>query len=229
MACANERIQLRRSYDFRFSTPCAILGKSGAAIEASVVTTFNFDAAFYEEVLLRAFERAGSRLNIVIVDARQLSVSVDDPLRQPTRAGRDYLLAPVSHTAAFHPKILALLSEKTSVLSIGSHNATDPGFSHNEEVTTFWGPACKGPPRGLLLDALEYCLFWLRASGAAQGLIARRNRTALAPSRWPREKTPRSECRFLGAHPQSQSLWAQTVGQIASPVHRVSRGRPVFR
>ncbi len=121
------------------------LGKGAAAIEASVVTTFNFDAAFYEEVLLRAFERAGSRLNIVLVDARQLSVSVDDPLRQPTRAGKDYLLAPVSHTTAFHPTILALLSEKSSVLSIGSHNAADPGFSHNEEVTTFWGTACKSP------------------------------------------------------------------------------------
>ena len=138
------------------------LGKSGAAIEASVLTTFTFDAPFYEEVLLRAFERAGSRLNIVIVDARQLAASVDDPLRQPTRAGRDYLLAPVAHAAAFHPKILTLLSEKTSVLSIGSHNATNPGFCHNEEVTTFWGPARKGPPRSLLLDALEYCLFWLR-------------------------------------------------------------------
>jgi hypothetical protein len=92
------------------------LGKSGAAIEASVLTTFTFDAAFYEEVLLRAFERAGSRLNIVIVDARQLAASVDDPLRQPTRAGRDYLLAPVSHAAAFHPKILALLSDKSSSL-----------------------------------------------------------------------------------------------------------------
>jgi hypothetical protein len=147
------------------------LGKSGAAIEASVLTTFNFDAAFYEEVLLLAFERAGSRLNIVIVDARQLAASVFDPLRQPTRAGKDYLLAPVAHAAAFHPKVLALLSEKTSVLSIGSHNATDPGFSHNEEVTTFWGPPCKGPPRGLLLDVLEYCLFWLRSSGAARGRL----------------------------------------------------------
>jgi hypothetical protein len=48
------------------------LAKAGAGIEASVITTFTFDAAFYEEVLLRAFERAGSRLNIVLVDARQL-------------------------------------------------------------------------------------------------------------------------------------------------------------
>ena len=204
------------------------LGKSGAAIEASVLTTFNFDAAFYEEVLLRAFERAGSRLNIVIVDARQLAASVDDPLRQPTRAGKDYLLAPVVHGAAFHPKVLALLSEKTSVLSIGSHNATDPGFSHNEEVTTFWGPACKGPPRGLLLDVLEYCLFWLRSSGAAQGRLLDEIEQRLRHLGSLAKESEQSECRFLGAHSHTQSLWAQTVGQITSPVRRVSMVGPYF-
>jgi hypothetical protein len=204
------------------------LGKSGAAIEASMLTTFTFNAAFYEEVLLRAFERAGSRLNIVIVDARQLAASVDDPLRQPTRAGRDYLLAPVAYAAAFHPKVLALLSEKTSVLSIGSHNATDPGFSHNEEVTTFWGPACRGPPRGLLLDVLEYCLFWLRSSGAAQGRLLDEIEQRIRHLGGLAKESDQSECRFLGAHSQTQSLWAQTVGQIALPVHRVCIVGPYF-
>ena len=204
------------------------LGKSGAAIEASVLTTFTFDAAFYEEVLLRAFERAGSRLNIVIVDARQLAASVDDPLRQPTRAGRDYLLAPVAHAAAFHPKVLALLSEKTSVLSIGSHNATDPGFSHNEEVTAFWGPACKGPPREVLLDALEYCLFWLRSSGAAQGRLLEEIEQRLRYLGGLAKDAEQTECRFVGAHTQTQSLWAQTTGQITTPVHRVSVVGPYF-
>ena len=193
------------------------LGKTGAAIEASVLTTFTFDAPFYEEVLLRAFERAGSRLNIVIVDARQLAASVDDPLRQPTRAGRDYLLAPVAHKAAFHPKILALLSEKTSVLSIGSHNATNPGFSHNEEVTTFWGPACKGPSRSLLLDALDYCLFWLRSSGAAQEQSLDEIEQRLRHLGGLAKESEQSESRFVGAHPQTQSLWAQTIGQIPFP------------
>ena len=204
------------------------LGKSGAAIEASVLTTFTFDAPFYEEVLLRAFERAGSRLNIVIVDARQLAASVDDPLRQPTRAGRDYLLAPVAHAAAFHPKILTLLSEKTSVLSIGSHNATNPGFCHNEEVTTFWGAARKGPSRGFLLDALEYCLFWLASSGAAQGRLLDEIEQRLRHLGGLAKESEQSECRFVGAHPQTESLWAQTIGQIPTPVHRVSVICPYF-
>ena len=204
------------------------LGKSGAAIEASVLTTFTFDAAFYEEVLLRLFERAGSRLNIVIVDARQLAASVDDPLRRPKRAGRDYLLAPVGHAAAFHSKILTLLSEKTSVLSIGSHNATNPGFCHNEEVTAFWGTACKGPPRGLLLDVLAYCLYWLRSSGAAPGPLLDEIEQRLLHLGGLAKESEQFECRFVGVHPQTQSLWAQTIGQLPSPVYRVSLIGPYF-
>jgi hypothetical protein len=204
------------------------LGKAGASLEASLVTTFTFDAAFYEEVMLRAFERAGSRLNIVLVDAGRLAGSLDDPLRQPTRAGKDYLLAPIAHASAFHPKIFALLSEKSSVLSIGSHNVTDAGFSHNEEVTTFWGRACKGPLRGLLLDALDYCLFWLRASGAAEGPLLAEIEQRLRDLGGLAREAEQIECRFLGAHPQSPSLWTQAVAQIPLPVRRVSLVGPYF-
>ena len=48
------------------------LAKSGAKLDASIVTTYAFNGLFYEEVLLRAFERAGSRLNIVLADAGRL-------------------------------------------------------------------------------------------------------------------------------------------------------------
>src|SRR5207248_5285613 len=60
---------------------------------------------------------AGSRLNIVLIDAAQLAAGMSDPLRRPTRAGTDYLLAPIPHVGAFHPKIVALLSEKQPLRS----------------------------------------------------------------------------------------------------------------
>jgi len=44
------------------------LARSGMTVDASIVTTYAFNGLFYEEVLLRAFERAGSRLNIVLAD-----------------------------------------------------------------------------------------------------------------------------------------------------------------
>jgi len=139
------------------------LAKSGARLDASIVTTYAFNGLFYEEVLLRAFERAGSRLNVVLVDAAQLGESLADPLRRPVRAGADYLLAPVPHVGAFHPKIIALLSEKQPVLALGSHNATDAGFTHNEELTAFWGaghvPPAGGPSRG---GRNTHCTGWSR-------------------------------------------------------------------
>ena len=210
----------------RFSLLDALraLAKSGATIEASVVTTFAFDAPFYEEVLLRAFERAGSRLNLVIVDARQFAASVNDPMRQPTRAGKDYLLAPVSLVGAFHPKIVAALSEKSSVLGVGSHNATTPGFGHNEEITTFW----KGPPQAVLLDAIRYCLFWLGRSGAAQGSLFTDIEQFLLRLGGMAKEQGGSECRFMGAHPETESLWAQTVRHIGAPVRRVCLVGPYF-
>ncbi|MFY7718480.1 MAG: hypothetical protein ACOVQF_01765 [Brevundimonas sp.] len=139
------------------------LAKSGAKLDASIVTTYAFNGLFYEEVLLRAFERAGSRLNIVLADAGQLTESLSDPLRRPSRAGLDYLLAPISHVGAFHPKLVALLSERQPILALGSHNVTDAGFSHNEEVTAFWGAANPAPP-GVLRAAVDYALQWLPVS-----------------------------------------------------------------
>ena len=74
------------------------LAKSGAKLDPSIVTTYAFNGLFYEEVLLPAFERAGSRLNVVLADAGQLTESLVDPLRRPRRAGLDYLLTPIPNS-----------------------------------------------------------------------------------------------------------------------------------
>ena len=81
------------------------LAKKGASIEASLITTFSLNGLFYEEVVLRALERAGSRLNILLVDTHQLAIAFQDPVTRPRRAGADYLLIPVKAGGAFHPKI----------------------------------------------------------------------------------------------------------------------------
>ena len=73
------------------------LAKAGAKLDASIVTTYALNGLFYEEVLLRAFERAGSRLNVVLADAGQLTEILVDPLRRPRRTGLDFLLAPIPH------------------------------------------------------------------------------------------------------------------------------------
>lgn len=202
------------------------LAKSGSRLDASIVTTYAFNGLFYEEVLLRAFERAGSRLNVVLVDAAQLAESLADPLRRPFRAGADYLLAPVRHVGAFHPKIVALLSEKQPVLALGSHNATDAGFTHNEELTAFWG-AGDVPPPAVLRGAVEYAMHWLESHQTAPTPvlpeIAARIRSLLpdAPA------AANEDISFVGSLPNS-TLWDQVRAKVTGKVRRVSVVGPYF-
>jgi hypothetical protein len=200
------------------------MAKSGAKLDASIVTTYAFNALFYEEVLLRAFERAGSRLNLVLVDATQLAQGMSDPLRRPTRAGADYLLAPIPHVGAFHPKIVALLSEKQPLLAVGSHNATDAGYSHNEELTAFWGLG-RTPPIRVLHSAVEYALGWLHVSGAAPSTVLKEmdgRLRGLLPGDQANE-----EISFLGSRGDA-SLWAQLRGRVDGAVIRVWVVGPYF-
>lgn len=202
------------------------LAKSGVTLDASVVTTYAFNGLFYEEVLLRAFERAGSRLNIVLVDAGQLAESMGDPLRRPSRAGVDYLLVPVPHSGAFHPKIVALLSERQPILALGSHNVTDAGYSHNEELTAFWG-ANATPPPGILRSAVEYALHWLQvAGGAPDGLLTEitgRVRSLLPPT----PAAVNDEASLIVSLAETR-LWEQLTAKVVGTVRRVTVVGPYF-
>lgn len=202
------------------------LAKSGATLDASIVTTYAFNGLFYEEVLLRAFERAGSRLNIVLADAGQLTESLSDPLRRPSRAGLDYLLAPIPHIGAFHPKLVALLSERQPILALGSHNVTDAGFSHNEELTAFWGAANPAPP-GVLRAAVDYALQWLHAAGSIPdgvlGEITARLRALLPPA-----SAAANDETSLIASVGRASLWRQLTSKVIGPVRRVTVVGPYF-
>ncbi len=202
------------------------LAKSGAKLDASIITTYAFNGLFYEEVLLRALERAGSRLNIVLADAGQLTESLRDPLRRPCRAGRDYLLVPIPHIGAFHPKLLALLSERQSLFAVGSHNVTDAGFSHNEEVTAFWGAANPVPPR-VLTAAVDYALQWLEANASLPaGVLAEitgRLRGLLPP-----EPATADDETSLIVSSAEEPLWSQIVPKVVGRVRRVTVVGPYF-
>lgn len=202
------------------------LAKSGAKLDASIVTTFAFNGLFYEEVLLRAFERAGSRLNIVLVDAAQLAESMSDPLRRPTRAGVDYLLAPIAHRGAFHPKIVALLSEKQPFLALGSHNATDAGYTHNEELTAFWGSG-RLPPASVLREAVGYAVDWLRHAAAVPepvlNEIAHRLQSLLPTT----ASAANEDVAFVGSRADA-CLWDQVRAKIHGTVQRVAIVGPYF-
>lgn len=202
------------------------LARSGATLDASIVTTYAFNGLFYEEVLLRAFERAGSRLNIVLADAGQLAESLLDPLRRPARAGVDYLLAPVPHVGAFHPKLVALLSERQPIFALGSHNATDAGFSHNEEVTAFWGAGNPVSPE-VLRTALEYALEWLEVAGAAPTRVSAEITGRLRGLLPPASSVANVETSLLVSS-NDACLWDQLRAKVVGPVRRAVVVGPYF-
>lgn len=105
--------------------------------EASLITTFNATLSFYEEVVLRRLISAGSRLNLVLMDAKQCARAWESEAAMPKLAGRAYGLIPIESAGVFHPKICLLIGPKKANLLVGSHNLTLSGFGFNQEVTSW--------------------------------------------------------------------------------------------
>ena len=105
--------------------------------EASLITTFNATLPFYEELLLRRLIAAGSRYNVVLMDASQCAQAWKSEASRPKLAGHAYTLVPMRTAGAFHPKVCILAGPKKASLLIGSHNLTLSGFGYNHEVTNW--------------------------------------------------------------------------------------------
>lgn len=102
--------------------------------EASLITTYNAYLPFYEDVVLRRLVNAGVRHNVLLMDARQYSLSL--ATHPPRLAGRNYTLAPVTVGGAFHPKLIFLAGKNKGLVLVGSHNMTLAGFGFNRELTS---------------------------------------------------------------------------------------------
>jgi hypothetical protein len=127
-------------------------------LSASIITTFSINLPFYEDVVLRYLEAAGSRLNVLLVDASELSKSFLVESTRPRRAGRDYLVLPVRAGGAFHPKIIALYSDQGTVIAIGSHNVTEAGLGRNGEISATFGFDGPLPPLNVSQSVTEYLI-----------------------------------------------------------------------
>ena len=101
--------------------------------ETSLITTFNIDFPFYEDVILRRMSSKGIRHHILMIDANQCMSAINEA--PPLLAGRHYSLLPMRCGGAFHPKLLLLLGKRKGLLAIGSHNMTLSGFGLNVELT----------------------------------------------------------------------------------------------
>jgi hypothetical protein len=110
-------------------------------VEACWITTYNLDLGLFDGFLL---SRLGEPpLNVVVLadgirhDRALEALPVDETWRID-RINRRWLLRPVHHTAAFHPKTLLFVEPSTTTLLVGSGNLSDSGLDSGSEVfTTF--------------------------------------------------------------------------------------------
>lgn len=133
--------------------------------EAALITTYNIDFPFYEDVVLRRMRSSGIDHHIVMVDSRMCSQAIST--RPPAMSGYHYSLAPMRCGAAFHPKLLLLLGKEKGMLAVGSHNLTLSGYGNNLEVTNIVRYHKKKHPETLHLFKKAYlaCKTWMNDYG----------------------------------------------------------------
>lgn len=207
-------------------------GKRGK-FEASILTTYNAYLPFYEDVILRRLVASGCQHNILLVDASDLSRSMDSPTERPRLAGRAYTLVPIRAAGAFHPKVALLVGKKRARVFVGSHNATLSGFGHNRELTTQIDleNGAEGPDAPVVQAVWSFVEAWLEYQGDALPSSLReavgRVATTFAPwLRQPSEQT--GDVQFLGALPTGASLWERVRPHLPEPVERVTVLGPFF-
>jgi lambda repressor-like predicted transcriptional regulator len=193
--------------------------------EASLITTFNATLPFYEEFVLRKLIAAGSRYNVVLMDAAQCAQVWSSEAARPRLAGHAYALLPMKVPGAFHPKVCLLAGPRKASLLIGSHNLTLSGFGYNREVTNWIDVASAKDADGVAALADTWTLLETWISQQAQHLpdsvleSARSLTKFIAPLTQRISATGRSD--VLGQSLSGQSLFEQLKARVPDQVERV--------
>jgi hypothetical protein len=104
--------------------------------DSALITTFGFDADFFESYCLddlRAF--AGNGNITILLDERTYDeLLARPPQDRPEKANLRYLLHPIQVPGAFHPKVILCTSARRGLLLVGSANFTRQGLTSNAEL-----------------------------------------------------------------------------------------------
>jgi hypothetical protein len=199
--------------------------------EAVLLSTYNFDPAFFEKLLLPTRALRKSRHVVVFMDEQRW--------RALCRTGFDsralnrlYHVVPVkSAQGVFHPKIQLLFSEAAVTLLCGSHNLSNPGFTGNLELTSkvqVTPDNAQGPLARPAWDALQF----FREVSVLQGELHRRlvERWIPALSRdfaWLNQGTDEGDVQLVHSL-QSRSLWERLQDEWGDELEELSVVSPFF-
>ena len=200
---------------------------------ASIITAYTAYLPFYENVVLRRLLASGCRYNILLVDARDLALSLEDPNRMPRLAGRNYILVPMRSLGAFHPKIVLLVGEHNARILVGSHNTTLSGFGYNRELTTRidLGKGFKGDYRPFFQAAWSFIDAWIshQQEYLSSKLMSAVRKFSANFAPWLQEQEEQhADLLFLGSTPNGESLWEQTRSYLPEQASQVIVLGPFF-
>jgi hypothetical protein len=101
-----------------------------------IITTFNIDFVFIENVLLRELRKCGHPTLTILADADEVANSFASQGRWVSRVGRRYRVVPIRMESGFrfHPKAVMLSGPEHAELLIGSGNLTFGGMRQNDEI-----------------------------------------------------------------------------------------------
>ncbi|WP_295803049.1 hypothetical protein [uncultured Microbulbifer sp.] len=182
-----------------------------------LLSTFNVDLSFYENVLLPKMRSAGIDHQALFVDQGMLHQALED--YTPQSAGLTYSLAPMNCGGAFHPKLLLLLGKNKGLLAVGSHNVTLSGFGRNLEITNVvrFKRGENEQSLSLFHSAFRAFLTWLEDYGAAlpREIAASINKVPKLVS-WlkPSSATAMPGMQLVWSSASTGSLWSQVASEI---------------
>ena len=106
--------------------------------DKALLITYDFDALFFERVVLPDLWAGGSSDVQVIADLGQVSQALPRWMGQVRQLGQRYQLTCATMNGAFHPKIIVRAGSKGAAIWIGSGNLTHGGWGCNLELGTAW-------------------------------------------------------------------------------------------
>ncbi len=192
--------------------------------ESSLITTFNANLPFYEEMLLRRLRANGCRHNVVLMDDDQCSASWESDITRPKQAGFEYSLLPIKAAGAFHPKLAIFAGPKKVALFVGSHNLTIAGLGFNREISNLIEIGAKKHEYGTLLaGAWASVTSWLASAGSycPPELVASAFRLENYLRPFFSEAKTTSTARFMSQSAQAASLFMQLRQSVNFAVRRV--------
>lgn len=188
--------------------------------QLAVLSTFQFDADFFERRLIRCSALLKARRILVFMDASQWF----NLLRQDITArflNRRYLVVPVRpKQGVFHPKLNLLIREDGGQILCGSNNLTRSGCSSNLELLNSFSITAEKLDEELVRMAQEAYEFFIRACDDADeesGRIARQWLEELridAP--WLFAKIPTNTNQAVElVHTYNGSLWDRVTNALS--------------